>query len=78
MRCSGRKIKSSPTFSLLTEIALALSSRRASPFELKKPDLAASASTIESPVPKSANEIEACGTPSKTAKKSFSESARRS
>ena len=71
-------MKSSPTFSLLTEMALALSSRRASPFELKKFVLAASASTIDSPVPKSANEIEACGTPSNTAKKSFSESARRS
>jgi hypothetical protein len=46
--------------------------------ELKKPVLAASASMMLMPVPKSAVEMVACGTPSNTAKKSFSESERRS
>ena len=68
------KTNESSTFSLFTEIALAFNSRRASPFDARKLDSLTRASTMDNPSLIRDFEIIACGTPSKTAKKSSVES----
>ena len=53
-------MKDSPTFSLFTAMAFAFNSLLASPFEERKPVLEASASIIDSSVPKSSRLMVAC------------------
>ena len=60
---------SSVTFSLFTEIELAVKARLASPFDLRNPVFVFKISTIFIPSSISFLEISACGTPSKTSRK---------